>query len=80
MFRRPVDMDLVQIDLFTNLELFGKPQGDRLCIGFQSVKAFNSYWDTVGKTFEDADGYRIVFQRAAWNNADVAKKYRARGN
>ena len=46
--------------------------------GFQSVKSFNPYWDVVGKTFEDADGYRVVFQRAAWDNANVAEKYRAK--
>lgn len=46
--------------------------------GFESVKAFNPYWDVVGKTFEDADGYRVVFQKAGWDNADVAEKYRAK--
>jgi YycE-like C-terminal domain len=30
------------------------------------VKAYNSYWDVRGKTFEDADGYRVVLQCAAW--------------
>ena len=33
--------------------------------------------DVAGKTFEDPDGYRVVFQRAAWDNANVAKKYRS---
>jgi catechol 2,3-dioxygenase-like lactoylglutathione lyase family enzyme len=46
--------------------------------GFESVKSFNPYWDVVGKTFEDADGYRIVFQSATWDNAHVAKRYRER--
>lgn len=46
--------------------------------GFQSVKSFNPYWDVVGKTFEDADGYRVVLQRAAWDNANIAEKYRAK--
>ena len=46
--------------------------------GFESVKAFNSYWDAAGKTFEDADGYRVVFQKAAWDNAEVAERYRER--
>jgi catechol 2,3-dioxygenase-like lactoylglutathione lyase family enzyme len=35
--------------------------------GFAPVKAFNPYWDRDGVTFEDPDGYRIVFQRAAWS-------------
>lgn len=30
------------------------------------VKAFNSYWDARGATFEDPDGYRVVLQNAAW--------------
>ena len=32
----------------------------------QPVPAFNPYWDREGVTFEDPDGYRVVFQRAAW--------------
>lgn len=34
--------------------------------GYQSVKAFNPYWDKKGKTFEDSDGYRVVLQNASW--------------
>jgi catechol 2,3-dioxygenase-like lactoylglutathione lyase family enzyme len=34
--------------------------------GFEPVPAFNPYWDRDGLTFEDPDGYRVVFQRAAW--------------
>jgi catechol 2,3-dioxygenase-like lactoylglutathione lyase family enzyme len=34
--------------------------------GFSPVPAFNPYWDRDGVTFEDPDGYRIVFQHAAW--------------
>jgi catechol 2,3-dioxygenase-like lactoylglutathione lyase family enzyme len=34
--------------------------------GYQSVKAFNPYWDNKGKTFEDPDGYRVGFQNASW--------------
>ncbi len=36
--------------------------------GYQSVKSFNPYWDVKGKTFEDADGYRIVLQQATWQS------------
>jgi catechol 2,3-dioxygenase-like lactoylglutathione lyase family enzyme len=35
--------------------------------GFDPVPAFNPYWDHLGATFEDPDGYRIVLQRAAWD-------------
>lgn len=34
--------------------------------GFEPVVSFNPYWDVRGKTFEDADGYRIVLQNSAW--------------
>ncbi len=35
--------------------------------GFLPVPSFNPYWDKHGKTFEDADGYRVVLQNAAWS-------------
>lgn len=34
--------------------------------GFEPVKSHNPYWDMNGKTFEDADGYRVVLQQAGW--------------
>lgn len=34
--------------------------------GYEAVKSYNPYWDVNGVTFEDADGYRIVLQHAAW--------------
>ncbi len=34
--------------------------------GFAPVKSYNPYWDVQGKTFEDADGYRVVLQGVAW--------------
>ena len=36
--------------------------------GYEPVPAFNSYWDKMGLTFEDPDGYRIVLQNAAWDD------------
>lgn len=36
--------------------------------GFVEVNSFNPYWDRLGRTFEDLDGYRVVLQRAAWSN------------
>jgi len=35
--------------------------------GFNTVPSYNPYWDNVGITFEDIDGYRIVLQNAVWN-------------
>lgn len=34
--------------------------------GFDPVPSFNPYWDRDGRTYEDADGYRVVLQRSAW--------------
>ena len=35
--------------------------------GYEPVESFNPYWDRHGKTFEDADGYRVVLQNAEWS-------------
>jgi len=35
--------------------------------GYQPVTSYNSYWDQLGRTFEDPDGYRVVLQHAAWS-------------
>ncbi len=35
--------------------------------GFDEVRSYNDYWDVVGKTFEDVDGYRVVMQNRAWS-------------
>jgi hypothetical protein len=37
-----------------------------LAAGFRAVPSFNPYWDSQGRTFEDADGYRVVLQNAEW--------------
>lgn len=34
--------------------------------GYMPVTSYNPYWDKVGKTFEDPDGYRVVLQNAPW--------------
>ncbi|MCL1074507.1 VOC family protein [Shewanella dokdonensis] len=34
--------------------------------GFVVVPSYNDYWDVVGKTFEDIDGYRVVLQNREW--------------
>lgn len=37
----------------------------RAC-GFEPVAASNPYWDRSGRTFEDADGYRVVLRASDW--------------
>lgn len=57
-----------------NLLIFYIPEGDawKTAVrrmqeqGHQPVPARNPYWDVRGVTFEDADGYRVVLQNAAW--------------
>lgn len=34
--------------------------------GYAPVPSFNPYWDKQGTTFEDPDGYRVVFENADW--------------
>jgi hypothetical protein len=34
--------------------------------GYESVASFNPYWNRVGRTYEDPDGYRVVLQHASW--------------
>lgn len=59
-----------------NLLVFYLPKKEewRNCVekmesaGFAPVKSYNPYWDAddQGKTFEDADGYRVVIWNGAW--------------
>lgn len=37
--------------------------------GYLPAPSYNPYWDERGATFEDPDGYRVVFQNAAWGLA-----------
>ena len=36
--------------------------------GFVEVPAGNPYWDEHGRTFADADGYRVVICKLAWTS------------
>lgn len=40
--------------------------------GFLEVQPFNPYWAPSGRSFEDADGYRVVIQCAAWGDGRAA--------
>ncbi|MBT9560467.1 MAG: VOC family protein [Myxococcales bacterium] len=37
--------------------------------GFTVVTSFNPYWDQLGRTFEDRDGYRVVIHGTSWSPA-----------
>ncbi len=51
---------------------FAEPQVWKACCskmlkaGFNEVVSYNEYWDAVGKTYEDIDGYRVVLQNREW--------------
>lgn len=34
--------------------------------GFWAVTSSNPFWDSIGTTFEDTDGYRVVLANARW--------------
>ena len=34
--------------------------------GFTTVRSHNPYWDRNGRTFEDVEGYRVVFAKLEW--------------
>lgn len=40
--------------------------------GFRPVVSLNPWWDRAGRSFEDADGYRVVLQNSAWENVAEA--------
>ena len=35
--------------------------------GYKTVASFNPYWDRLGQTYEDPDGYRVVIQNQSWS-------------
>lgn len=34
--------------------------------GHAPVASFNPYWDLLGKTYQDPEGYRVVIQQQEW--------------
>jgi catechol 2,3-dioxygenase-like lactoylglutathione lyase family enzyme len=36
--------------------------------GYKPVASFNPYWDRLGQTYEDPDGYRVVIQHESWSH------------
>ena len=44
-----------------------------LAAGFSAVTAFNPYSDHHGRTYVDADGYRVVLQHGAWPGPDTPR-------
>jgi catechol 2,3-dioxygenase-like lactoylglutathione lyase family enzyme len=50
-----------------------RPEADRLVArcGAHPVTSANPYWDTVGVTVTDPDGFRVVLVAGSWRQASV---------
>ena len=64
---RAPTQDNLLVFYFSNPEEFDATIDRMEKIEVQTVASFNSYWDDLGaKTFEDPDGYRVVFVNKPW--------------
>lgn len=36
--------------------------------GYKPVASFNPYWDRLGQSYEDPDGYRVGIQNESWSH------------
>ena len=45
---------------------YGEARDRMQAAGYAPVKSFNPWWDAEGVTFEDPDGYRVVFYNDSW--------------
>tara|TARA_R110001606_G_scaffold244853_1_gene392817 strand:+ start:145 stop:543 length:399 start_codon:yes stop_codon:yes gene_type:complete len=58
--------DNLLIFYFTDTQVWEECCEKMQAAGFVLVPSYNDYWDDVGKTFEDVDGYRVVLQNREW--------------
>jgi catechol 2,3-dioxygenase-like lactoylglutathione lyase family enzyme len=65
--RAPTQDNLV-VFFLPNLEEWEAAVSRMRQSNFEPVPSYNPYWDIQGATFEDADGYRVVLQRAPWQD------------
>ena len=61
----PTEEDLLVL-YYPEREEWEQVCSNMLSAGFEAVQAFNPYWDANGRTFVDADGYRVVIQNRGW--------------
>lgn len=59
--------DNLLVFYFSDLLAWGDCCKKMIAAGFVQVESYNDYWDVVGKTFEDIDGYRVVLQNREWS-------------
>jgi prolyl oligopeptidase len=63
---RAPTQDNLLIFYFVDQQEWSRACEKMLSAGFNSVSSYNPYWDEVGRTFEDVDGYRVVLQNREW--------------
>lgn len=61
----PTEDHLIAVYL-PELEIWQAACARMAAAGFAPVAAFNPYWDQLGYTYEDAEGYRVVLQQQGW--------------
>ena len=59
--------DNLLVFYFKDTEIWEQCCHQMVVAGFKHVSSYNGYWDVVGKTFEDVDGYRVVLQNREWS-------------
>ena len=64
---RAPTQDNLLVFYLPNPELWSAAVARMRSCGYEPVTSLNPYWDRQGKTFEDADGYRVVLQNAEWS-------------
>jgi catechol 2,3-dioxygenase-like lactoylglutathione lyase family enzyme len=64
---RAPTQDNLLVFYFTEPEAWEERCKQMIDAGFKVVPSYNDYWDVVGKTFEDIDGYRVVLQNREWS-------------
>lgn len=64
--RRAPTQDNLLIFYLPDLQRWQETIDRMRAAGYEPVASFNPYWDHVGRTFADPDGYRVVLQHASW--------------
>lgn len=66
--RSAADAEDLVVCYFPTIGEWEQACANMLAAGFTPVISHNPYWDIRGRTYQDADGYRIVLENAAWDN------------
>jgi prolyl oligopeptidase len=64
--KAPTDDNLL-VFYIENREEWEKACAQAASSGFTHLPSYNPYWDVLGKTYQDIDGYRVVLQNSGWS-------------